>query len=335
MTARTLSTIGTACCAVAFAAPALAQPEMTYEPRTYEYAQPAPGDGAVVYEREPVVQPYPQQPASPVYTTQPVVQPLPRSYDDHEAEYEPQYTYEPSYPEPAPQDDAPRHGAPQHALPAHAPPHRAAPYPAPPYHAAPYQAARPGYAPLPADFDREMWLDDCREGYRNPRRRGDGGVAGGLLGAVVGGVIGNRVADGERLAGSLIGAGIGGLAGLAIGSAIASSGERRRDRDAYEACEAWLDRYLANGYGHPAYPAPNYGPAHGAYGYGYPAGHAMHMTFVPVLVAVPQRAVVRETIREEWVEEAAPTYKKGPAKRVIQYRKAPAPKKRAKYSKSR
>lgn len=325
MTARKLSMIGTACCAVAavtVAAPALAQaetaPEMTYKPGAYEYAQPAPANGAIVYEREPVVQPYPQQPAPPVYTTQPVVQPIPDGPDGYRAErgaeYERQLSYEPAYPEPAPQYEAAHHGA---------------PYPPPPHHAFPYPAPSSGYAPMPADFDRAAWLDDCREGYRNPRRREDGGVAGGLLGAVVGGVIGNRVADGERLAGSLIGAGIGGLAGLAIGSAIASSGERRRDRDAYEACEAWLDRHLANRYGHPAYPAPNYGPIHGAHGYAYPVGYAMPVSYVPILVAVPQRAVVRETVREEWVEE------KVPGKRVSQHRKAPAPTKRIKYSKSR
>ncbi len=309
MTVRHLFSFGAAGCALAAAAPALAQsgptPEMTYEQRTYQYAQPVPTTAEVVYRQQPVVQRVPEE-----Y----------REYDPYYEQYEVEYR------------QAPPAAAPYPAY-RPAPPHRQQGY-----H---YPAPQSGYAPLPADFDREAWLDDCREGYRNPRRRNSGAVGGGILGAAVGGVIGNRVADGNRLAGTLIGAGVGGLAGLAIGSAIAGSGDRRRAR---EACEAWLDDYMAGryrgGYGHQAgYAYPGYGYGHGyAQGYGYGYGHygyAMHMTYVPVLVAVPQRAVVRETVTEEWVEEETRSYRK-PSRRVI-YRKAPAPKpaKRTKYTKSR
>lgn len=297
MTVRRLISLGAAGCAIVAAGPVLAQPEMTYEGRTYEYAQPAPVGGQVIYRQ------------------QPVVQPIPESYREYE--YDPYYEqYEVEY-----RQDS----------------NGAAAYP----HYRPMPASHGAYPRMPADFDRRAWLDDCREGYRNPRRGNDGAVGGGILGAAVGGVIGNRVADGNRLAGTLIGAGVGGLAGLAIGSALSGSGDRRRAR---EACEAWLDDYMAGGYrggyAHQAgYAYPGYGYGYGqgygyGYGYGY-QGYAMHMTYVPVLVAVPQRAVVRETVTEEWVEEETRSYRK-PAKRVI-YRKAPEPKpvKRTKYVKSR
>ena len=51
-------------------------------------------------------------------------------------------------------------------------------------------------------------------------------------------------------------------------------------------------------YPNPAYPGYGYGYPGSAYGYGY-SGYAL----VPVLVAVPQRQVVRETVTEEWVDE--------------------------------
>lgn len=65
------------------------------------------------------------------------------------------------------------------------------------------------------------------------------------------------------------------------------------------------------GHGYPGYaapPQPGYGPGYG-YGYGAP----VHMTYVPVLVMVPQRAVIRETVTEEWVEGSA-----RPARRTIE-----------------
>lgn len=157
------------------------------------------------------------------------------------------------------------------------PPHGIGGYPyAPPY-------AAPHY-PAPARFDREAWLADCRERIRGVNREDRGGVIGGLLGAVAGGVIGNRSWDRERLAGTLLGAGVGGLAGIAIGSAIGAAGDRRREDE----CAWHLDRYIDAGHGYPG----------SGYGHGYPA-----FAYVPVLVQVPQRAVVREYVTEEWIDE--------------------------------
>lgn len=300
MTARRLLSLGIAGCTVAAATPALAQPEMTYEPGNYEYARPAP------------VQPPLQPPV--VYQQQPVVQAVPHStyddqgYDDRDYDgsrkYDERgdYEVEEVYTTQAHHGGQTYHPAPHHAYPAH--------------HA---QHSGPAYPPQPA-FDREAWLDQCRAQYGRDRRgRGDGKLGGGILGAAVGGVIGNRVADGDRLAGTLIGAGVGGIAGAVLGSVISGSGNNRRAGDE---CETYLDRYMAGGYGQQGY----YG--HG-YGYGYTHGYATQMTYVPVLVQVPQRAIVRETVREEWVEETRTHHHSHarparPAK--VHYTPAPAPK---------
>lgn len=270
MTARRLLSLGLLSCTAAVAAPALAQPEMTYEgPGTYEYARPAPRQAQVIYQH------------------QPVIQPVPHAYhEDQGYEVEEVYTRGQTH-------------NPNHAVPY---PHQAGGYPVyPGSHAMPPQPA----------FDRGAWLDQCRAQYRDNRGRRDGGIGGGLLGAAVGGVIGNRVADSDRLAGTLIGAGVGGIAGAVLGSVIGGSGDRRRAADE---CEDYLDRYLAGGYGQ-----------QGHYGYGYPGyGYAMHMTYVPVLIEVPQRAVVRETVTEEWVD--VPHHHVRPVKRKVEYRPTPAPK---------
>lgn len=177
-----------------------------------------------------------------------------------------------------------------HAMPAHSYPRYAAP-------------PQPG-------FDHAAWLAECRARLGDGRARDEDGVGGGVLGAIVGGVIGNRVASGERLAGTLIGAGVGGLAGIAIGTAIGAAARDRDDDRIIDECEAYLDDYLARGY-----PQPGYGPGYG-YGYGAP----VHMTYVPVLVMVPQRAVIRETVTEEWVEGSA-----RPARRTIERHHPPQP----------
>lgn len=54
--------------------------------------------------------------------------------------------------------------------------------------------------------------------------------------------------------------------------------------------------YAAPGYAHPM---PGYGYPASYPGYGYAQGGYM---MVPVLVAIPQRQVVRETVTEEWVD---------------------------------
>lgn len=151
-------------------------------------------------------------------------------------------------------------------------------------------AHHPGYGP---QFDRDAWLLRCRESIRGVSKKDRAGVIGGLLGAAVGGVIGNRAWDSERLAGTLLGAGVGGLAGVAIGAAIGAAGDRRREDE----CAAHLDGYLARGY-------PGY-----SYGYG-------QVAYVPVMVQVPQRAVVREYVTEEVIDEpvaaANPAYRPTP-----------------------
>jgi hypothetical protein len=290
MTARRLLSLGIASCTVAVATPALAQPEMTYEPGNYQYARPAP-------VQEPIAPPV-------IFKEQPVVQPVPQGYvEDSDHAVEEVMTH------------APHHGYPMPA-PHHAQGHH---QPAYPHHAYPQQVSYPPMPPQQA-FDREAWLDRCRAQYRDDSNgRRDGRIGGGLLGAAVGGVIGNRVADGDRLAGTLIGAGVGGIAGAVLGSVIGGSGDRRRDARALDECEAWLDRYMAGGFQQ---------GQHGYPGYGYGYGYAMHMTYVPVLVQIPQRAVVRETVTEEWVEvqqqhHHTHTYTR-PAKKV-HYHSAPAP----------
>lgn len=274
MTARHLLSLGAAAGALAYSAPALAHPDPSPE-TTYEYAEPAPPP--VVFESDPVVQGVPSY-AHP---------------QNHDAEYEYEYAAPPVL-------VAPAHSMPHAGYPMPhpaAPPHvmhrgeayRGSPvaygYPGGP---SPYPPQHAGWAP-PSQFDREAWLDDCRLRIRGTDRRERGGVIGALLGAIGGGIAGNRIADGERLAGTLIGAGVGGLAGLAIGTAIgAASG-----RDRLDECELYLDRYMSS------YPGPGYA----AHGYGY---QAYTYTYVPVVVQVPQRAIVREYVTSEWVEVPAP-----------------------------
>lgn len=298
MPARYLTLLGVAAAALCAAGPAVAQPETPYE-----YAYPLPPD-EVIFRQDPVIQRLPGPPEE--------AEPEPMSHDepararDYDYDYEQTYAYE----------DRPPSA----------------------YHAAPPQPAMSYYPAPPAPapkFDRDAWLADCRARYRAEGAREEGGVAGGLLGAAAGGLIGNRVADGERLAGTLIGAGVGGLAGLAIGTAIGAAIDRDRADDH---CEAWLARY-PHGYAPaPAQPYPY--PAPVPYrGYGYPAyyGHGCActpaVTYVPVMVAVPQRAVVREYVTEEWVEAEPAIERHTPTKRVTQ---TPARSgKRIKYTKTR
>jgi hypothetical protein len=272
---RTLA-LSAAAGALALGTPAFAQAQ-----GGYEYAQPAP-EGEVVFRSDPVIQgetlpPLPSEAEDRVATADapPPLPPLPPLPPVPNA---PPIAYQPTIPEPQP---------------AYAPPPGAY-VPGQSYYAA-YPGYAPGYEPgygypppLPAQFDRDAWLADCHDRIRGVDREDRASVIGGLLGAITGGVIGNRVADSNRLAGTLIGAGVGGIAGLAIGTAIGAASERRRDDD----CALYLDRYMAGGYGGPAY------PGHGYPGYGY-GGYAL----VPVMVAIPQRQVVRETVTEEWVEE--------------------------------
>lgn len=181
-----------------------------------------------------------------------------------------------------------------------------------------------GYAPAASVFQREEWIAECERRTRGHGDREKGGIIGGLLGAITGGIIGNRVAGaGERLGGTLIGAGVGGIAGVVLGSLI---GGGRNDRGEYD-CEAALDGYLTQ-YGHPGthrvatrvippqHYAPAYAPAYappahyGHYSYGYAPAYQysyaapQQVVYVPIEYEVPQRVIVRETVREEVIPGA-------------------------------
>ena len=288
MTARHLLAAGAASAALAIAAPVAAQGT------SYEYAQPIPA------YQPPVVPPPPAQ--------------APRAYE-YEYDYGAPPPVEPvvqppvvgGYPAPYP--------VPHHASGAHAYPQGAYAYPQGGY------AHGGAYRP-PAGFERDAWLDDCRDRIRGVDRRERGAVIGGLLGAIAGGVVGNRVWDSERLAGTLLGGGLGTLGGLAIGSAVGAANDRRHADE----CGYYLDSYMARwpGYAqHYGYGYPGYGYGHAGYGYGYGiAGYAWTTTMVPVMVQIPQRAIVRETVTEEWVEEEV----RRPAPRPrTKYVPAPAP----------
>lgn len=278
MTVHRLLALTAATGALAFAAPALAQPE-----GSYEYAEEADAPD-VIYHGDPVVQPLPVPPL-----------PAPMAHSHHPA----------AVVAPAPH--------------AYAPP--------PMHHGYARRHSYPmGYPHSAPPFDRGAWLANCRERIRGVSREERGGVIGGLLGAAAGGVIGNRAWDSERLAGTLLGAGVGGLAGLAIGSAIGAAGDRKREDE----CAWHLDRYMTAGHQGYGYAHPGYGYGHPGYGYGY--GYPA-VAYVPVLVAVPQRAVVRETVTEEWVDVPVHTRTRSHTK-VIRER-APAPDKRIKYTKGR
>lgn len=72
-------------------------------------------------------------------------------------------------------------------------------------------------------------------------------------------------------------------------------------------------------------PPPGYGSPYSPNGFGYGGGYAL----VPVMVAIPQRQIVRETVTEEWVDVPARS-------RTIErppQRPAPGAHKRTKYSK--
>ena len=306
MSARHATLLGAATVALASATPALAQPEMPYE---YAYPQPP---GEVIFREDPVVQPVPAPPPPPEEVYEPRYEPIETvRTEEYDYEYERRRDADPHY------ADAPLQ---------------------------PPSDYRDGPPPHLRNFDRRAWMDDCRARYGGAARgSGDGAVAGGAIGAVAGGVIGNRVADGDRLAGTLIGAGVGGLAGAAVGSAVDSANERDRVDDY---CEALLARHQggydhAKGYGEypyghdypnqppylPAYPAPQIG-----YGYGYPGACGCGVTYMPVMIAIPQRAVVREYVTEEWVETRKAAHPAPTKRRAIL---APRSDKRIKYSKGR
>lgn len=257
-------------------------PGWAQDTATYEYAEPA-SDAPVIFTSEPIVQPLPGSP--------PLV--------ENEV-YDVEAMDMPAAPAP-PVPPVPPVPPMRAAIQSHAtlpPPAAYGPVPgayAPGAYVAPY--AQHGYAhPVENRFNRAAWLDDCHRRIRGVDREDRAAVIGGLLGAIAGGVVGNRVWDSERLAGTLLGAGVGGLAGVAIGSAVDAASDRRHDDE----CARYLDSYMAGGYPQTGYPGV-------AYGYGYPGYAYGGYTLVPVMVAVPQRQVIRETVTEEWVDEPVRT----------------------------
>ena len=166
------------------------------------------------------------------------------------------------------------------------------------------------YAPAPAVFERDQWIDECRRRTRGRNKNDTGTIIGGLLGAIAGGVAGYGVAgSGDRVLGTVLGVGGGGLLGGLLGSLF--NGDKKKNL--YD-CEAALDSYLTQ-YGAPGpriasreipyapYPAA---PAYG-YGYGYPGGYNYGYSYAPPpqMVMVPvrgeqqQQVVVRETDASE------------------------------------
>lgn len=160
----------------------------------------------------------------------------------------------------------------------------------------------PATQAVPVQYTREQWLEECyrRTGGKSNREKGN--IIGGLLGAVAGGVLGNRVWDSERLAGTLIGAGTGGLLGAVAGGLL--GGKKRSGYD----CQAVLDAHLSaysSGQIQAApvqYTASRVIPAQQVQ-YVPVQTYAQPVTMIETQVAVPQRAVVREYVTEEWVDE--------------------------------
>lgn len=317
MTIRQLVSMSVAASAIVAASPAVAQPEMTYEERAYEYARAVPAAPAA------------QQ---IIYRQQPVVQPLPAVRDEAAAgaDYVVRDDYRAPQPEYRVEREVVRHTVPQQAVPQQVvyTQNSAQPVIYPQHggqqpviyqgHTVPHH----GQIQRHQNFDRDAWLDECRDRVgRGQRRDGNGNVIGGLVGAAAGGLIGNRIAGrGDRLGGTLIGAGVGGLAGLAIGSAIDNGNRASRD-EVSDYCEQYL-AYYSNGYGQQ----------------GHYYGH-QQMMLVPVLIQVPQRAVTREIVTYETVEEHVTTYEHVPAQRHVAPRPtkrikvAPQPTKRTRYIK--
>lgn len=241
----------------------------------------------ILYEEQPVVQPIPGK-----QTSEPVAA-EPRSEADEELELD--------------RRDADRRGQPRtgHGSHVFAPMGYAVgapvyfPQGAYPHGAMEYPVSYPGG--IQSDqIGRDDWLEQCRARYDAGDRRGKkrGRTIGAVAGAAAGGLIGNRVAGrGDRLIGTAIGAGVGGLAGSTAGSAIGESSDRR---EALDECEAYLIQHEAQW-------------RQMSYGYG-------PVMLVPIMVPVQQRAVVREYVTEEWVDQQIMV--KVPGKTII--RTAPA-----------
>lgn len=194
----------------------------------------------------------------------------------------------------------PAQSVPLQSAPMQHPMNPTAPYPGGP---AMYQPAPMAYAAQPIVFERQQWIDECRNRTAGRSRRDRGTIIGGLLGAIGGGIAGNRIAGvGDRL----LGTAVGGVAGAA-GGALLGSLFNGRKRDRYE-CEAALDSYLSQGVP-VTYGASRTIPQAATYAYPVmmqPAYYAPPppQVVVPVRYEQQQQVVVRETMREEIIPGA-------------------------------
>lgn len=195
-----------------------------------------------------------------------------------------------------------------------------------------------------ANFDRKDWLKQCSKEVRQKGRGLNAGVGPGLVTAAIGGVVGNRIYKKERLAGALIGGGAGGLLGLALGSLVSSISDKR---EAHKYCTSFLDNQMRGQNQQASY--GNYSQAQqmqGAqmqnmqmYQNQYQGQYQTQMVYIPVMIQVPQRAVVRETV--EYVDvprQAAPQQtmiKEVVIERVVERQAEPVRSKRLKYIKHR
>lgn len=195
-------------------------------------------------------------------------------------------------------------------IPAQSVPHQSAPMQQTMHHNAPYpggpamyQPAPMAYAAQPMVFERQQWIDECRNRTAGRSRRDRGTIIGGLLGAIGGGIAGNRIVGvGDRL----LGTAVGGVAG-ALGGALLGSLFNGRKRDRYD-CEAALDSYLSQGVP-VSYGASRTIPQAATYAYPVmvqPTYYAPppQQVVVPVRYEQQQQVVVRETVREEIVPGA-------------------------------
>lgn len=173
-----------------------------------------------------------------------------------------------------------------------------------------------GYAPQPAVFERQQWIDECRRRTAGRNREDAGTIIGALLGVIGGGIAGNLIAaEGDKLLGTVVGGAAGGLGGGLIGSLFNPRGRARYD------CEAALDAYLSQ-------PAPQRIASRSipyAAPYPYPVmvqqpvyqyyAPPPQEAVVPVRYEQPQQVIVRETVREEVVPGAARIIPPPPAPR--------------------
>ena len=212
------------------------------------------------------------------------------------------------------------------------------------------QAAYPAAAYAPMVLDREQWVAECERRTAGRSDDDKGGIIGALLGAIGGGIAGHELAAaGDALGGTLIGGGLGAIAGFAIGSLIDGDDDDVEDYDCEGVLDAYLNQYSENGIRYasrtiPVAAAPVQATPQVAYYPGYTYTYAQAPTYyqpqqtmvmVPVTTYQQQRVIVRETVREEFVEvegaartippAPAPLPQPAPSPKLIKQAPAPTP----------